>query len=151
MSDRIERVYGLVSRWPTVAEIYECDGIKIIAFSPSGEDPLVALADGWCGPQNHGSMRSPAKLLADSWYTRTVVDGRDVWELEPPGWFDRFCAHLECPWFPDVVRRVAAGGIVTLEELQGMYRLHTKREMPTGTWRQLSDAWHTARAKNEVT
>jgi hypothetical protein len=96
-------------------------------------------------------MRSPAQLLADSWYTRTAKHGdREVWELEPAGWFDHFCKQLQCPWFPDLVRRMANGEAVILEELQSNYRTQNGREMPTGTWAQLTEAWHMARANNEV-
>jgi len=44
-------------------------------------------------------LLAAAEILQRQWHRQSVKDGRVVFEPEPPGWFERRCALLQCSWF----------------------------------------------------
>jgi hypothetical protein len=131
-------IVGLVSQWGVPLDPDEWYGINIIACDTL--DPnRIAIADGW-DPHDHGSALSAAEILPRRWYRQSMKDGRFVFELEPPGWFERRCAVLKCSWFHPFVQRMAGGERVSFEQIKEAYRLHNNgRLIPTGTWMQLRE------------
>ena len=132
-------IFCLVSQWGVLPDAGEWYGISIVACSTSDTN-RIAIADGW-SPHDHGSTLAAAEILQRQWHRQSVKDGRVVFEPEPPGWFERRCAFLQCSWFHNLARRMAAGEHVTVEEIQQAYRVHNDgRSIPTGTWDQLREA-----------
>lgn len=128
----------LVSRWRVLPDTDECYGISIVACS-SSDTNRITIADGWA-PHDHGSTLTATEILSRRWYRHSVKGGRQVFDLEPPGWFERRCALLKCSWFHTLVQRMAAGELVTFEEVQQAYRTHNDgRSIPIGTWDQLRE------------
>jgi len=129
-------VFGLVSQWGVLPDTDEWYAINILACDAS--DPnQITIADGW-SPHDHGSTLTASEILPRQWYRQTVKDGRVVFELEPPGWFERRCALLKCSWFHSLVQRMAAGEVLTFEEIKAAYRTHNGCNIPIGTWSQLA-------------
>lgn len=56
---------------------------------------------------------------------------------DPPGWFERRCREAQCEWFVPMVKRMAAGEQVSIEEIQTEYFAHNKKPMPCGKWSEL--------------
>jgi hypothetical protein len=136
-------VFCLVSRWGVLPESDEWCGISIIACSASDSNN-IAIADGW-SPHDHGSTLSAAELLRKEWYRHSVKNGQHVYELEPPGWFERRCALLQCSWFFVLAQQLAAGELVPVGVVQQAYRAHNDgRTLPTGTWGQLQKLCETS-------
>ncbi len=134
-----DETFCLVSQWGVLPDSDEWYGISIIACS-TVDTKRIAIADGW-SPHDHGSVLSAGELLTRQWHRQTVVDGRVIFQPEPPGWFERRCALLRCSWFYDLARRMAAGEDVAIEEVKQAYRAHNDgRILPTGMWYQLREA-----------
>lgn len=53
---------------------------------------------------------------------------------EAPAWFERKCRESNCEWFVPIVRRMAAGEPVPLEELQSAYLAHNGKVMSSAKW-----------------
>src|SRR5260221_540692 len=104
-------MFCLVSRWGVLPESNEWYSISIIACSASDSNSIT-IADGW-SPHDHGSTLSAAELLRKEWYRHSVRNGQHVYELEPPGWFERRCALLQCSWFFDLPTGIAVAETVS--------------------------------------
>jgi hypothetical protein len=125
-----------------VGDVVEWYAIEIVVCSFADVNRTIAVADGW-GGYDHSGVYSPHEMLTRQWHTHLVKGGKHSWELEPPGWFDRQCDRLDCPWFPAFVRRMAVGEVVSIKEIQDTYRIHNHgRPIPTGTWDQLCVVWY---------
>ena len=137
-------IYCLVSRLPSTGEKSAVDGITIIACSVPNEDRKIAIADGW-SPHDHGSVLTPARMMAYQPYKHEMEDGKHLIEQEPQGWFDRRSVMLGCPWFPPLVRRMADGEVIEFDEIRDAYRAHNHaQDIPTGKWWQLAQVWNAA-------
>ncbi len=133
------QTFCLVSQWGVLPDTDECYGISIVACSTLDTN-RITIADGW-SPHDHGSTLTASGILARQWYRQSVKEGRYVFELEPPGWFERRCALLKCSWFHALAQRMEAGQLVIFEEIQHAYRAHNDgRKIPVGTWNQLREA-----------
>jgi hypothetical protein len=148
-----EQIYCLVSRLskPVVAVNGEIETSRpqIIACSFEDHSRKIALADGW-SPHDAGGVTTPANLLAGDNYFIFHKNGDRRYERVAGGaWFEHHCDLLDCPWFPPFVRRMAAGEVVPLREIQDGYRAHSDgQDMPTGTWRQLCHAYEVMSRKS---
>jgi hypothetical protein len=56
---------------------------------------------------------------------------------EDPNWFENRCREAGCEWFVPMVKRMAAGEHVTLDEIETAYALHNGKPMPCGEWRSM--------------
>jgi hypothetical protein len=104
-------------------------------------DDEVAVGIGE-GPGSEGFVLPPKRVLEFEY-------GRTMWDLvngkpqyrgyvkEPPGWFERKCREANCEWFVPMVKRMAAGERVPLEEIQAAYQVYNGKPMPCGSWTTL--------------
>jgi len=57
--------------------------------------------------------------------------------VEEKDWFENRCKEANCEWFVPMVKRMAAGENVPLEEIQAAYLKHNGQPMPCGEWAKL--------------
>jgi hypothetical protein len=107
----------------------------------AGVDKHISVYIG-SGRFDWAKMASPQEILKFRPYHffDKIVDGQSVadrMEQEPPGWFERKCREANCEWFVPMVKRMAAGEDVPLEEIQAAYLKHNGQPMPCGEWAKL--------------
>ena len=112
-----------------------------IVYHPANQKVSICTEAG-IGPGAHGATYSPETILTYRPYvtTRVVVDGvlRILKsEQAPPGWFERTCRECNCEWFFPLVKRMASGEQVQLQEVQDAYLAHNGKPLPSGTWHEL--------------
>src|SRR3954454_1868957 len=56
---------------------------------------------------------------------------------EPPGWFERKCAEANCQWFVPIVKRMAAGENVQLQEIEASYLTYNGSPLRHGQFHQI--------------
>ena len=118
-----EHLYCLVSRLllPIPSKFISGPPMVIMCSYP---DPNreIAVAQGW-GPRDHSGVFTPQHIITKRW-------------------FEEYCIRLDCPWFPPVVRRMATGATVSIQDIQNSYRAHTQGvELPVGSWDDLYKVW----------
>lgn len=117
----------------------DAEGLPIeVGYLPPGPDTspdgLISVSIGE-GPGSQGGAIPPKKML-EFRYGRLVwkeVDGKLRFQgevKEAPGWFERFCRQANCEWFVPVVKRMAAGENVPLQEIQSTYLAHNGKPIP---------------------
>lgn len=119
--------------------------IRDVVWTVFNEDtPLILVEWGYRG-NTEGPTLPPKEMLEfrKGHLINRVVEGivKATWEEEPPGWFERKCAEAHCSWFVPMVRRMAAGQEVPLEEIRAAFRENNGgREMPCGEWAEIYEA-----------
>jgi hypothetical protein len=105
-----------------------------VAYRP--EDPqggvriIILIGE---GPVAQSLVTTPIKVL-EFIYGQTIskaVNGKVVITTvdEPPGWFERKCHEANCDWFVPMVKRMAAGEDIPLEEIKTAYQLNNNRSI----------------------
>jgi hypothetical protein len=124
--------------WP-LRVVYVSPEVVNIVFNE--RTPLILVEWGYRG-NTQGPTKAPKEMLdfRKGHMVTRIVDGKEkaTWEEEPPGWFERKCAEAHCSWFVPMVRQMAAGEEVSLEEIRAAFRKHNGGiEMPCGDWSEI--------------
>jgi hypothetical protein len=86
---------------------------------------LILVEWGYRG-NTEGPTRPPKEMLdfREGHLVTRIVEGKEkaTWEEESPGWFERKCAEAHCSWFVPMVRQMAAGEEVSLEEIRAAFQ-----------------------------
>jgi hypothetical protein len=116
-----------------------------VGYRPRGErnsEEAVCVSVGPICRDSETYVLPPAKMLERRPFIQvgSVINGR--WqtsksEQESPGWFGRKCHEANCEWFVPMVKRMAGGEHVPLEEIQAAYLAHNGKPMPCGDWIEL--------------
>ena len=115
-----------------------------IGYRPAGtgwssETEIIAQFDD--GPGSSGSTISPSRMLQFKHHEVKWIEengqrkfgGLDIEE----NWFEHRCKEANCEWFVPMVKRMATGEDVPLEEIQAAYLAHNGQPMPCGEWSKL--------------
>lgn len=105
------------------------------------DHPEMVAAQVGHGPANIGLAVSASSMLAfKNCQPRWVEeDGKRKFRgtIEEENWFVHRCKEANCEWFVPMVKRMAGGESVPLEEIQAVYLAHNGKPMPCGEWSKL--------------
>lgn len=116
----------------------------IVTFSPKKENELksdlIGISHG-VSPHSDGSANTAEFWLSYRPSEWRLVGREYIESIESLGWFEKMCIKAKCDWFVPMVKRMAAGENVPLEEIHFAYRDHNDgKEMPCGAWGTLFKA-----------
>lgn len=103
----------------------ETERFVVVICSRSNEAWKISVSTGWI-PYSDGGSYSPREML--DWGYRYT--------------FEEQCKELGCSWFVDLVRRMARGEEVSIEDLEVTYRnAYPTGDLPRGTLSSLRKIW----------